>query len=382
MAYAVKYIINTASKSNVSSTVYLYEDGYVGSTIEYQATGLQLEYIPNSDDTFEPIYVSQLNVSIDVTDDIENMPNFTTLNDRKYFVKVVSGGVTDFQGWSISDDVQFSFNTGRKELSFSAIDGLGMLERIKYDLPNTIYLTQVQKAMTFIKDCLLELEYPLDYDIISGISFYAEGMTNRTGNLNADPLDQTYINYATIVNDKQETLNCLEILTMITKSFGARLFQANGNWHIVSLTQFAQDSYYVTIYNSDGTVSGNDVFDVKGIIEGYSGNDTGLYFVDNSQFKLIRKGYNKIRFNKTIENPNNYATNWDLKIYEYVSPTVSNAFAWTQVRNGGTNYIKPYPERKYNSFILSHDLTVNPYYVSVSPNNLPNLIFKLIMIFL
>ena len=55
MAYAVKYIINTASKSNVSSTVYLYEDGYVGSTIEYQATGLQLEYIPNSDDTFEPI---------------------------------------------------------------------------------------------------------------------------------------------------------------------------------------------------------------------------------------------------------------------------------------------------------------------------------------
>jgi hypothetical protein len=124
MAYAVKYIINTASKSNVSSTVYLYEDGYVGSTIEYQATGLQLEYIPNSDDTFEPIYVSQLNVSIDVTDNIENMPNFTTLNDRKYFVKVVSGGVTDFQGWSISDDVQFSFNTGRKELSFSAIDGL------------------------------------------------------------------------------------------------------------------------------------------------------------------------------------------------------------------------------------------------------------------
>ena len=373
MAYAVKYIINTASKSNVSSTVYLYEDGYVGSTIEYQATGLQLEYIPNSDDTFEPIYVSQLNVSIDVTDDIENMPNFTTLNDRKYFVKVVSGGVTDFQGWSISDDVQFSFNTGRKELSFSAIDGLGMLERIKYDLPNTIYLTQVQKAITFIKDCLLELEYPLDYDIVSGISFYAEGMTNRTGNLNAEPLDQTYINYATIVNDNQETLSCLEILTMITKSFGARLFQANGNWHIVSLTQFAQDSYYVTIYNSDGTVSGNDVFDVKGIIEGYSGNDTGLYFVDNSQFKLIRKGYNKIRFNKTIENPSNYATNWDLKIYEYVSPTVSNAFAWTQVRNGGTNYIKPYPERKYNSFILSHDLTVNPYYVSVSPNNLPNL---------
>ena len=373
MAYAVKYIINTASKSNVSSTVYLYEDGYVGSTIEYQATSLQLEYIPSSDDTFEPIYVSQLSLTIDVTDDIANMPNFTTLDDRKYFVKVISGGITDFQGWALSDDVQFSFNTGRKELSFSAIDGLGMLERIKYDLPNTIYLTQVQKAITFIKDCLLELEYPLDYDIISGISFYAEGMTNRSGNLNADPLDQTYINFATIVNDNQETLNCLQILTMITKSFGARLFQANGNWHIVSLTQFVQNSYYVTIYNSDGTISGNDIFDVKGVIEGYAGNDTGLYFVDNSQFKLIRKGYNKIRFAKTIEHPNNYATNWDLKIYTYVSPTVSNAFGWTQVRNGGTNYVKPYPERKYNSFILDYSGSSSPSAVSISPNNLPNI---------
>jgi hypothetical protein len=373
MAYEIKYIITTASKSNVNSVVYLYEDGYVGSTIEYQAISLQLEYIPSSDDTFEPIYVSQLSLTIDVTDDIANMPNFTTLDDRKYFVKVVSGGTIDFQGWALSDDVQFSFNTGRKELSFNALDGLGMLERIRYDLPETIYLTQLQKAIILIKDCLLKLEYPFDYDIISGISFYAEGMTNRTGNLNADPLNQTYINYATIVNNNQQTLSCLEILTMITKSFGARLFQANGNWNIVSITQFAQDSYYTTIYNSDGTISGNAISNIEGVIEGYTGNDTGLFFVDNSQFKLIKKGYNKIRFVKTVEHPDNYATNWDLKIYEYISPTVTNAFGWTQVRNGGTNYVKPYPERKYNSFILSHDLTVNPYYVSVSPNNLPNI---------
>jgi hypothetical protein len=373
MAYEIKYTITTASKSNVNSVVYLYEDGYVGTPIEYQAISLQLEYIPSSDDTFEPIYVSQLSLTIDVTDDIENMPNFTTLDDRKYFVKVVSGGITDFQGWALSDDVQFSFNTGRKELSFNALDGLGMLERIKYDLPNTIYLTQVEKAIILIKDCLLKLEYPFDYDIISGISFYAEGMTNRTGNLNAEPLNQTYINYASIVNDNQETLSCLEILRMIIKSFGSRLFQANGNWNIVSITQFAQDSYYTTIYNSDGTLSGNAISSIKGIIEGYTGNDTGLYFVDNSQFKLIKKGYNKIRFAKSIQHPDNYATNWDLKIFEYVSPTVSNAFGWTQVRNGGTNYVKAYPNRKYNSFILSHDLTVNPYYVSVSPNNLPNI---------
>lgn len=373
MAYEIKYLITTASKSNVDSTIYLYEDGYSEDPIEYQATSLQLEYIPSSDDIFEPIYVSQLSVTIDVTDNVENMPNFTTLNDRKYFVKVVSGGVIDFQGWALSDDVKFSFTTGRKELSFNAIDGLGMLERIKYKLPADIYLTEVKKCITFVKECLLELGYPFDYDIISGISFYAEGMDNRTDDLDADPLNQSYINYATIVNENQETLSCLEILQIIVKSYGARLFQANGNWYIVSITQFAQPSYYVTIYNSDGTISGNDQFDIDGVIEGFTGNASGLFFVDNSQFKLIKKGYNKVKFTKSIDFPSNYATNWDLKIYTFVSPTESNAFGWDEVRNGGTILVKPYPNRKYNSYILDFSSSSSPYYVSISPINLPDL---------
>lgn len=373
MAYEIKYLITTASKSNVNSTVYLYEDNYVGLPIEYQATSLQLEYIPSSDDVFEPIYVSQLSLTIDVTDNIENMPNFTTLNDRKYFVKVVTGTTIDFQGWSLSDDVQFSFTTGRKELSFNAIDGLGMLERIKYKLPADIYLTEVKKCITFIKECLLELGYPFDYDIITGISFYSEGMDNRTTSLNADPLNQSYINYATIVKDSQETLSCLEILQIIVKGYGARLFQANGNWHIISVTQFAQPSYYVTIYNSDGTISGNDIYDIKGVIEGFTGNTSGLYFVENSQFKLIKKGYNKIKFSKSIDFPSNYATNWDLKLYTFISPTESNAFGWTETRNGGTILVKPYPNRKYNSYILDYSLSASPYYVSIAPNNLPDL---------
>jgi hypothetical protein len=373
MAYEIKYIITTASKSDVNSVVYLYEKDYEGAVIEYQAVGLKLEYIPSSDDVFEPIYVSQLGITIDVTDDVANMPNFTTLNDRKYFVKVISGGIIDFQGWALSDDVQFSFSTGRKELSFNAVDGLGMLERIKYTLPNDIYLTEVQKCIVYIKDCLLKLGYPFEYDIVTGISFYSENMDNRDDDLDADPLNQSYLNYATIINDNQETLSCLEILKLIVKGFGARLFQANGDWHILSLTQFAQESYYATIYNSDGTISGNDVYDIKGTIEGFTGNTSGLYFVGNGQFKLIKKGYNKIKFSKTIEHPSNYATNWDLKIYDYVSPTESNAFGWDEVRNGGTIFVKPYPDRKYNSYILDYSYTTSPYYVSISPTNLPEI---------
>lgn len=372
MAYQIKYRITSATKADVTSILNIYEDGYVGDIIEYPCVSMQMQYIPRSDNAFEPIYVSQLNVAIDVTDDVENMPDFTTLDDRKYFVRLFSESNLDWQGWVLSDNVQYLFSTGRKQLAFNAIDGLGMLERIPLDLPTDYTLVDTDTLITFISNCLSKLQYPLTYNIISGISFYAEGMNNRDDNVAADPLNQTYANYATFVNDNQEPTNCLDVLTQIVKSFGARLFQSRGNFYIVPLTQFAQDSYYSTVYLSNGTVFGGFMQDLTGNIEGFTNNTSGLFFVDNSQFKIIRKGYNKIRFNKVIEYPSNYITNWDLKNYTVVSPTEGNAYSWIASRNGGTIYIKSYPDRKFNSWIMLAPPT-SPNYATVAPLNLPNI---------
>jgi hypothetical protein len=371
MAYEIKYRITAATKSDVTSVVNIYEDGYDGEIIEYPCVSLQIQYIPRSDDTFEPIYVSQLNVVMDVTDNVANMPDFTTLNDRKYFVRVLSGANLDWQGWILSDNVQYVFSTGRKELAFNAIDGLGILERIPFFIADDTTLVDIFTAIFYIKTSLLNLEYPLDYDIVSGVSFYADEMDNRTDNPAADTLGQSYINYATFIDDNQNATNCLDVLTKIVRSVGSRLFQAKGNFYIVPLTQFAQDSYYVTIYNSDGTVFDDAIYESTGNIEGFAANTSGLYFVDNSQFKLIRKGFNKIRFDKVIEYPNNYITNWDLKNYTFVSPTVSNAFSWDVERYvDGIIYVKSYPERRYNSFIMEYSIS-NPYTALVRPINLP-----------
>jgi hypothetical protein len=371
MAYQIKYRITAATKSDATSIVNIYEDGYAGSIIEYPCISLQIQYIPRSDDTFEPIYVSQLNLSIDVTDNVANMPDFTTLNDRKYFVRVLSGANIDWQGWVLSDNVQFIFSTGRKELAFNAIDGLGLLERIPFTIADDSVLVDIYTAIFYIKSALLFLEYPLDYDIVSGVSFYADGMDNRTDDPAADALGQSYINYGTFVNDNQQATNCLDVLTKIARSFASRLFQAKGNFYIVPLTQFAQDSYYVTIYNSDGTVFDDAIYESTGNIEGFTSNTSGLYFVDNSQFKLIKKGFNKIRFDKVIEYPNNYITNWDLKNYTYISPLEGNAFSWDEQRFvDGKIYVKSYPNKRSNSFIMEYSLS-SPFTALVSPLNLP-----------
>jgi len=371
MAYEIKYTITAATKSDVTSVVNIYEDGYAGAIIEYPCISLQIQYIPRSDDTFEPIYVSQLNLSIDVTDDVANMPDFTTLNDRKYFVRVTSGANLDWQGWVLSDNVQYIFSTGRKELAFNALDGLGMLERIPFFIADDTTLVDLFTAIFYIKTALLKLEYPLTYNIVSGVSFYSEDMDNRTDDPSADTLGQSYINYATFIDDNQIATNCLDVLTKIVRSVGSRLFQAQGNFFIVPLTQFAQDSYFVTFYDSDGLAFYDTIYDSTGNIEGFNSNTSGLYFVDNSQFKIIRKGFNKIRFDKVIEYPNNYITNWDLKNFTVISPTESNAYSWEEERFvDGIIYVKSYPEKSSNSYIMEYSLS-NPFTALVRPINLP-----------
>ena len=58
MAYNLKYQITAATKNNEVAVVEMYIDEVVAAVIEYPATAIQLQYIPRSDDIFEPIYRS------------------------------------------------------------------------------------------------------------------------------------------------------------------------------------------------------------------------------------------------------------------------------------------------------------------------------------
>ena len=371
MAYANKYKITMATKSGSIETLYLMQDGYSGPIYEYPAASLQIQYLPKSDDIFEPIYASQLNVVIDVTDDLTNMPDFTTLNDRKYLCQLYYGSTLEWQGWALSDYVQMSYTTGRRNMAFNAIDGLGMLEKIPYPLPTNYSLVDRAKTLKLLQTAVNSVGFNLN--LISGISFYSTSMVNRGANTANEPLNQSYLNYASITNDSQDAYSCLKVITDIARGFGSRFFQAQGKWYIVPLTEIAQSSYYFTEYNSAGTVVTSGTKNLTAQIQGYTDNTSGLFYVDNSQLKILRKGYNKIRFQKTIEYPNNYITNWDLKNYTVISPTQGDAAGWTERREtDGQIYVKNYPTQTYNSFIMSNGVAA-PYDIGVSPISLPKL---------
>jgi len=306
MAYEIKYRVIAATKGDTETKVYLYEDGYEGDIIDYPCVGIQLQYIPRSDDIFEAIYVSQLNLVLDVTDDVENMQDFTTLNDRKYFVKLYLGADLEWTGFTISDDVQLSFTTGRKGLTFNCVDGIGMLQSLVLPISSTVDINDLQTLLYYLRTALNALDLPTTPNIRTACSYYAATMTNRGTSTSADPFAQTYLPYRTFLDGAYNYLNCYDVVKNILKSFGCRLFMANGKWWIVAINEFASENVSYTEYTYAGAVATSGTFNTLSVIQGYTGNTSGLFFTENNQMKLLKKGFNRVESLKVVEAPINF----------------------------------------------------------------------------
>ena len=322
MAYEIKYRVTIITQAGVTMRLDMLEDSYAGAIIEYPATNFQLQYIPSSDDPFEPIYASQLAVGIDVTDDVSNMPDFTTLNDRKYLCKLYAANVLEWQGWGLSDSVGFAFTTGRKEITFNAICGLGILDKITFSQSNLESYFTYKSLIYCISKALGDIG--INSDLFASVSIYSASMNDRTDAAYFDPFQQSYIQLSGII-ENNEYITSYELLKNILISFGCRIFYAKGRWNILQINQQAEATPYYTLYDSTGTVTDSGTFaDVKNV-------PTNMIFIGGDQTKIMRKGFNNIISQNKISYPENYIWNANLKTKSLISPYVEG---WTFQNSG------------------------------------------------
>lgn len=370
MAYGNKYKITFATKTSKTAYLYLQEDGYTGTVYEYPGIDLQLQYLPQSDDPFEPIYASQLQVSLDVTDDLANMPNLVTMDDKKYFAKLLLNTDVEWVGYALSDSVELSFSTGRKTLSFNCVDGLGMLQDVPLPIPNTTNVNLSNNLIYFVALAFQQLTFPTNPNIRTACNFYATGMTNRGTSGSADPFAQSYLPYRTFVDNNYSYLDCFNVIRNIVQSFGCRVFQASGKWWIVSINQFANDSVAYSEYDYTGTLSTSGTFNTLSVIQGYTGNTSGLFFIDNSQTKIFRKGYNRVQKSKNVELSNNYFSNANLR--PLTSGSTNRPQNWTVAASGTGASVTYVDNANDTSAIIYMDRgSSSGGYASLQSNGLP-----------
>jgi hypothetical protein len=339
MAYYDKYKITYATKTSKTAYLYLQEDLPSAPTlIEYIGVDISLQYIPSGDEIYEPLYASELSCTIDVTDNLANIPDFVTVNDRKYFAKLFLGTDLEWCGYTLSDNISISYSTGRKQLSFTCVDGLGMLRNIPLNINSVGNRTNSNLSLlTYILTCLNSLGFPTNPNLMTVCSYFALDMLDREDGTQYEPFSQTFLPIRTFKNEDYTYENSYDVLEKIIKSFGCRLFQAGGKWWVVAINEFANENNYFTQYNYLGTlVSSGSNLNTLSSIQGYTGNTSGLYFINNEQFKLILKGFNRVQTTIDIDQDKNLVDNGNLKIYPNLTAAPQS---WTMVNVGvGSSY--------------------------------------------
>ena len=346
--YAKHYISRFATKSNQDLTIELWEDNYDGSVIEYPCDSYNKQYIPQGDDPFEAIYASQVSIVFDVTEDMANMPNFTAMDDRKYWCKIFLGSNLDWQGWVLSDEVQFNFDGDIKQVQFNAICGLGMIQDIDFDPSIPLYRSSILQLLC---DALKPLNFPTQPTLLSSCSIYSSTMQNRTDSPENEPWSQSYMAINNFVRTRvdeegisRNEFNCLDVLSEILQSWGCRIFMANGEWNIIQVNQAAASTRYFTRYDITTATVIN-----SGLLPAPKNIPTDAIFVEGDQLKIYKKGFNNFVGFKQIEFADNLLFNADLK-----QLTGGNADFWTATV-AGTGYVKVRENqtREINAFILA-----------------------------
>lgn len=354
MAYGKKYTIGQALRDNTQLTVEIYEKDYSGAIKTYDAVNINLESNSSGDEPLPAIVSSQLNVSFLVSDAdaASTFPDLLSFDDRKYFVKFYNGATLLWCGFLFNDYVSLPFSTGFVQVDIVAIDGLSLLEYTTFDTVGAISLNSLSRLIDVIAECINLIDYPDPISMITSCSYYAEGMFDRSDAAGDEPFSQSYI----LRRDIQGK-TYYEVLENIVSSFGCRLFQSDGQWQLLAINEMAQTTRYYTQYFLSPSVSiGNTgTLDESVNIAPYV--DGNVHFINNSQAKVVRKGYPKLIHNYNYDYPSNYIHNGTFKGL-YNSASLTNLpYGWFYFQSITTPYtgnvVNVIPDSDYNELPLS-----------------------------
>jgi hypothetical protein len=334
MAYGLRYTLTEKMRDGNSAIVKIYEDSYTGDFTTYKLTNIDIVPNSNDEDPLGGIISSQLNVSflLSNNDDLTNFPDLINSNDRKYYVELVytagiSGELLKWRGYIFNDYIEIPFSTGNLEARFVCVDALSYLKYTTYSSlsGNTNQLTSL---LDVVNICLNNIAYPTATYFYSCISYFANGMFDRGVANTNEPLTQTYQYRRDFVG-----LDYYTILDNIVKSFGSRLFQYEGIWYILPISELAGTNLYCTKYQvgSSPTLIGYVSLFTPIVIYPYAPGQ--VHFINNSQTKIIRKGYSRLTVNTDFDFVDNYINNGDFKQYT-TTTTAPTGFTLTTTGAG------------------------------------------------
>jgi hypothetical protein len=327
MSYAIKYTAEIKDYFNDTFKVDILERGYSGSATEifFMAdTPLELNYPGDEMDVFRPLYGSQLIISAISETDFKYV-SLHTADGRKYRVNLYKNDVLYWTGWLIPDLYTEPYTAAPYMVQITARCGLGELDSIK--MPQTVasYVDgdSVVKGKSFVNlysaitHCLRSLN--LGIDIKEAINIYNSERTTP-------PVDtDTTLTDAYVDLRNYEGFTMYEFLDSELRAFGARLYQQDGFWQIIRLSEYREALKLRTLDINGGSTQSYD--DTK-LTTFLIGKPQQNYILNSSPEMKINPGWKSFDINykrdKYISILKNYDFSETVVLNTVYSGTYSN----------------------------------------------------------
>ena len=355
-----RYYINFCDDFNTERRISIFDRDFTGVSIELKAdvNPFSVSYDAEDDFKFTPIRPSLGSINmIFGGDDGIDFEEFWTSDEKRFKVEVrtVTGGL-DFAGFVIPNGFSYELKGGLYHASLEVSDGLGLLEAYPFMDDNlTPYGNQDLEYnngfefpyILIIVEILRKLD--LNLDVWTCINSYESNMVSFGNEREADALSQAFVNVKTFINDSEnrntpywhssnDVWNCYEVLKNVLQTFGAKIYQENGVFKVVSIDLDAVTGDYefpYTKYNSIGTFLDRSENYFKNTHIACSSDDS-LMLEDNHTVSM-NEAYRSFRMNyeytflRDGDTPLSLLKNGDFSDFRNTSTLAAPNF-WNRVR--------------------------------------------------
>jgi hypothetical protein len=291
MAYGLKYEC-LLYPFGTEEEVYLriYEDEYSGGSSALTIAKDGISIMMDKTDYFDSIV--SVNAEIQIINDLDDFFELDTLfsvNDFQYYVKIVGGTATYFEGYIPCDTVEQTFLPKGTVI----INASNNLKRLDGFIPTMFTYRTTYTLISIIKHCLsfTGLSLPI-YVNCSLYEWQADsGYVYSTTEYSAF---EKYIHSDLFLKNDNEYQDCLTILKSILESFDCKIYYWDEKWYIERVKDLGHSTKHYVVYltNDAGTVANetNTLYE--------TGNtNTKLRYTARSQKISYIPGAKQIRIN-------------------------------------------------------------------------------------
>ena len=228
---AEKYRTGFIDRCGKQCRIEIWEDTHIGGYTLLKTSGspLKFDFDNESDNVFDPIRITQAVISIISTENF-SLIDLYSVEDMHFPVFIYIDDVLYFRGYIATRQYQEPYDVVPNIVSITAIDGLELLEEIKYKNGEEYYNGRRRESQIML-DILNKIGFTTFFEFCN---IYEDRMLDS---VNDSPFDQTFID-VDIFKDK----SCYEVLTELLIKYNAIIRQHNGIFCITRPVEMIEDN--------------------------------------------------------------------------------------------------------------------------------------------